>query len=36
MTRTTINLDRCAKSPWLRITVIDRAGRRAWTNPLRR
>jgi predicted metal-dependent phosphoesterase TrpH len=36
MTRTTIRLDRCAKSQWLRVTVIDRAGRRAWTNPLRR
>jgi hypothetical protein len=35
MTRTVIDLNRCAKSPWLRVTVIDAAGRRAWTNPLR-
>jgi hypothetical protein len=36
MTRTTIKLGRCATSPWLRVTVIDRAGKRAWSNPLRR
>lgn len=36
MTRTTIPLTRCATSPWLRVSVIDAAGRRAWTNPLRR
>jgi predicted metal-dependent phosphoesterase TrpH len=36
MTRTTIDLTRCAKSPWLRVSVMDAAGRRAWTNPLRR
>ena len=36
MTRTTIGLDRCARSPWLRVTIVDSAGRRAWTNPLHR
>jgi hypothetical protein len=36
MTRTVIPLIRCAKSPWLRVSVIDAAGRRAWSNPLRR
>lgn len=33
MTRTTVPLQRCGASPWLRITVVDAAGRRAWTNP---
>ncbi len=37
MTRTELVLDgRFGRSPWLRVTVIDRAGRRAWSNPLRR
>ncbi|WP_138465889.1 PHP domain-containing protein [Poseidonocella sp. HB161398] len=37
MTRTEVALDgRFARSPWLRVTVIDRAGRRAWSNPARR
>jgi hypothetical protein len=36
MTRSSVQLARCAKSPWLRVTVIDAAGRRAWSNPLRR
>ncbi|MBA4782734.1 MAG: CehA/McbA family metallohydrolase [Rhizobiales bacterium] len=35
MTQGKIALDsRCAASPWLRITVIDAAGRRAWSNPI--
>ena len=34
MTRATMALDRFAKSEWLRLTVIDAAGRRAWTNPV--
>lgn len=34
MTRASVPLDRFAKSPWLRVTVIDRAGRRAWSNPI--
>ena len=35
MTRTRVALDvRLAASPWLRVTVVDAAGRRAWSNPL--
>ena len=35
MTRAQVRLDaRLAASPWLRVTVIDAAGRRAWSNPL--
>ncbi len=34
MTRASVPLDRLARSPWLRVTVVDRAGRRAWSNPL--
>lgn len=35
MTRTRVLLDaRLAVSPWLRVTVVDAAGRRAWSNPL--
>ena len=35
MTRARVTLDaRCAASPWLRVTVIDAAGRRAWSNPI--
>ncbi|TCO74154.1 CehA/McbA family metallohydrolase [Rhodovulum euryhalinum] len=34
MTRARLPLDaRCAASPWLRVTVVDAAGRRAWSNP---
>ena len=36
MTRARIPLDRFHKSPWLRVTVVDAAGKRAWTNPIRR
>tara|TARA_R110002110_G_scaffold77222_3_gene202930 strand:- start:227 stop:661 length:435 start_codon:yes stop_codon:yes gene_type:complete len=36
MTRTAIPLMRCKQSPWLRVTVIDAAGKRAWSNPIRR
>ena len=35
MTRATMPLDRFARSPWIRVTVIDRAGKRAWSNPVR-
>lgn len=35
MTRAEIKLDRFAASGWLRVTVVDRAGKRAWTNPVR-
>lgn len=33
LTRARVPLDRFAKSKWLRVTVIDHAGRRAWSNP---
>jgi len=35
MTRTTVPLDRFRGSPWLRVTVLDAAGKRAWSNPVR-
>lgn len=35
MTRAEVPLGRLAASPWLRVTVVDRAGRRAWSNPIR-
>lgn len=34
MTRSEMGLERFAGSPWLRVTVIDAAGRRAWSNPV--
>ncbi|MFN3262452.1 MAG: PHP domain-containing protein [Pikeienuella sp.] len=34
ITRADIRLDRVNSSPWIRISVIDAAGRRAWTNPI--
>lgn len=34
LTRTRVNIDRLANSPWMRVTVIDRAGKRAWSNPV--
>jgi hypothetical protein len=34
MTDTTVTIDRLDTSPWMRVTVIDRAGRRAWSNPV--
>lgn len=33
MTRTAVPLARFAASPWLRVTVVDPAARRAWCNP---
>ena len=36
ITRISVPLGRCAGSEWVRVTVIDRAGRRAWANPIRR
>lgn len=33
MTRATVPLKRLANSPFLRVTVVDAAGRRAWSNP---
>lgn len=34
LTRVDVPLSRFSDSPWLRLTVIDRAGKRAWTNPV--
>ncbi len=34
MTTGRLSLHRVAKSPWIRITIIDRAGKRAWSNPV--
>jgi hypothetical protein len=34
MTTAQLSLDRLAESPWVRVTVIDRAGKRAWSNPI--
>lgn len=34
MTRTTLPLDRFRNSSWVRITIIDAAGNRAWMNPV--
>lgn len=36
LTRAEVELGRLAASPWLRVTVVDRAGKRAWSNPVRR
>ena len=36
MTRTEVPLARLLNSPWLRVTVIDAAGKRAWSNPFLR
>ena len=35
MTRTSVPLDRLRGSPWLRVTLLDAAGKRAWSNPVR-
>ena len=34
MTRSAVPLARFDGSPWLRVTVVDAAGRRAWSNPV--
>ncbi len=34
MTTGKISLERLSNSPWIRITIIDRAGKRAWSNPI--
>jgi hypothetical protein len=34
MTRAEVPLDRLAASPWFRVTVVDRAGRKAWSQPI--
>lgn len=34
MTRASLNLERVSHSPWLRVTIVDAAGKRAWSNPV--
>ena len=34
MTRATVKLGRFRDCPWLRVTVVDAAGKRAWSNPI--
>ena len=34
MTRAEVPLARLNNSPWIRVAVIDAAGRRAWSNPI--
>ncbi len=34
MTRAEVPLDRLNGSPWIRVAVIDAAGKRAWSNPI--
>jgi hypothetical protein len=34
MTAGQLSLNRLSNSPWIRVTVIDRAGKRAWSNPI--
>ncbi len=34
MTSAQLSLERLADSPWVRVTIIDRAGKRAWSNPI--
>ena len=35
MTRAVMPRERLRETPWIRITVIDAAGKRAWSNPIR-
>ena len=35
LTRAEVPLERLNKTPWLRVAVIDAAGKRAWSNPIR-
>jgi hypothetical protein len=34
MTSAQLSLERLANSAWIRVTIIDRAGKRAWSNPI--
>ena len=34
MTRSSVPMTRFGRSPWIRVTVMDAAGKRAWTNPI--
>lgn len=33
MTRVSMPMERFEKSPWVRVTIVDAAGKRAWSNP---
>ena len=34
MTHNTLPFEKLMPSPWLRLTIVDGAGKRAWTNPV--
>lgn len=34
MTKTALPLERVQNSPWLRVSIVDRAGKKAWSNPV--
>ena len=34
MTRAEVPLARLNNSPWIRVAVVDAAGKRAWSNPI--
>ena len=34
MTTGSLSLERLTDTPWVRVTIIDRAGKRAWSNPI--
>ena len=34
ITSENLSLDRLKSSPWLRVTIVDRLGKRAWSNPI--
>lgn len=34
MTREFLSLERVKDSPWVRVTIIDQGGKRAWSNPI--
>ena len=34
MTHNTLPFEKLMPSPWLRLTIIDETGKRAWTNPV--
>lgn len=34
MTKASTDLTRMMQSPWIRVTLIDQAGKRAWSNPI--
>ena len=36
LTRTRVPLERFRQSPWMRVSIVDRAGKRAWLNPVYR